>query len=1069
MPGYRTIPTKDTFDVDERLGGIITIKQLGYLVIAFFLTYVSAILSFDFFKGGSDAVYLPAAIFFLSLLFTFANFDKWLSLRLQYYVLSGSSILEKKPELLRNVRTVEEDKIITLDGRAIAIMKVTPINFPLLSDEAKESKIAAYEMYLRQLVYPIVHLVQSEHVDIEEYHSHLLRLLSGGPSAGMKNMDDYVREHVKFLREYMLSNKARTKSHYVVLQVKDPRILTDGVKRDPFNNLAIGLQAALAEIQPQSLLSGGKLFAKPDHYVMLDLVGRKMIFKNPNLVPSSLPARCMRIGSVLQFESKVSMLRFARSKENSYYFGPVDLRTMIQEEFMNMSLAEREREFSLDERRRHVQLSAGKTRWAYDEVEKHMSVLAEKLEASGLRVHRVRGEELFTGRHASMAEATKVKVAPNYLVVDNTFMKVVYATGYPYQVNLGWLANIVDGREDYDLTMYIYPVSIPEALSTFRSAILKLSTEKKARQDFLDPETEQHLEDVKNFFTQVVSGKEKYFQASLYITCKASSRKALDTVVEKCRSDLAGASIDYDTADYNMAAGVASTRLTGKDRLGKRREFPSSSLAATFPHISSSLEIQPGGIFFAYDWMATPIILDLKNLPNQHISILGESGGGKSYFAKSLIPRYLLSGYSVYVADPDGEYVELARHFGGTITSVGPKEGEAINPLDLEGREPQDKIRSLLGLFSIVCGGQLSKYQESLLADTLERVFTAAQKKRQQITMSDLHDALAIRARGAREQQTRQDLQFLLMGIRPFCKGGIYEFVDRKTTIKIEGRMHVFDLREYQQDKTLKDFFNYVIFDYITHHLQADRSLKALFMDEGWTMVNYAGSENYVRYIIKDSRKYNVSFVFITQELEDMLSSQAGRSILNNTSTQFIFHQKESAMQLLRTTLNLTHEEYERLIACGKGEGLMVSDKYRLMFRVRTNAHEHSIITSDPNERIAQEEAEKNRLAQIARQGNETEAALAGGQDNAPGGPAGEYAAGRPDGALMGQGGEEAGRQNISAQMKALLPEDFRLIKKRGKRHGRAARKKIKAVGKKASPKGKGRQGAKPQKKRKNR
>ena len=144
-------------------------------------------------------------------------------------------------------------------------------------------------------------------------------------------------------------------------------------------------------------------------------------------------------------------------------------------------------------------------------------------------------------------------------------------------------------------------------------------------------------------------------------------------------------------------------------------------------------------------------------------------------------------------------------------------------------------------------------------------------------------------------------------------------------------------------------FRSYVIFDFISNKLLSDKRPKALFMDEGWTMVNYKGSQNYVRYIIKDSRKYNVSFVFITQELEDMLSTDAGKSILNNTSTQFVFHQKESAMLLMQKTLNLTENEYEKLITVSKGEGLMISDKRRLFFKVHTSKKEHKIITTDPN------------------------------------------------------------------------------------------------------------------------
>ncbi len=949
MSGYRTIPTKDTFDVDERLGGLVTVRQLAFAIVAFALTYITYVISASI-VSPSDAVIPTAAVFFLCMLFTFGGMDRWLYQRLKYYF-SDSSRLERRPEQLRNIRTVEEDKIITLDGRALALLRVTPINFPLLSDEAKEGRIGAFEMYLRQLVYPIVHMVQSEPVDVEEYADETMRKAKAARAAGMEGADDYADAHVRFLREFLRSNRSRSKNHYVVLQVQDPRYKDARPEIEPrFSEVAMRYARALfTEVQPAGLLSGGSIFVKPDNYAMLDLAGSRILFKNPVRMPPQPPARSKQMGRILQFESKVAMLRWARTVRNNYYYGLIDPDAELKREFMMMPLREREREFSLDERRRNVQISAGKTRWAYDELEKHIAVLSEKLEATGLRVRRLKGEELFTGRHMVMAQAHSVKVTPHHLVVDNIYYKVIYATGYPYQVSLGWLTNIVDGREDYDLTTYIYPVSIPEALSTFRGAILKLSTEKKARSDFLDPETEQHLDDVKSFFTQIVSGKERYFLSSLYITCKAPSKKALETVVEKCKSDLAGASIDYGVADYDMARAVYTTRLTGADLLNKKREFPSSSLAATFPHISSSMEIDANGLFFGFDWMGAPIILDLTRLPNQHIAITGESGSGKSYFAKSLIPRYLLNDYRVFVTDPDGEYTDLARHFGGVVSTVGPKYSTTINPFDLSGRDINDKIRSLMGFMAIIAGS-LTKYQEGLLSDALAEMYENSDRHKGQLTMSDFEKVLKGRLTKTRDDQTRHDLQFLLITIRPFLKGNLYGFLDRPTTVKLDSRFHVFDLREYQNDKTLRDLFNYIIFDFITHQLLSGHDRKALFMDEGWTMVNYPSTEDYVRYIIKDSRKYNVSFVFITQELEDMLQSQAGRSILNNTATQFIFHQKENAMALMKTTMNLTTPEYDKLLACGKGEGLMISDKYRLLFRVRTNQAEHSLISTDPNE-----------------------------------------------------------------------------------------------------------------------
>ncbi|MCR4333151.1 MAG: hypothetical protein NUV34_10705, partial [Sulfuricaulis sp.] len=69
MSGYRTIPTKDTFDVDERLGGLVTVRQLAFAIGAFALTYITYIASASF-LAPSDAVIPTAAVFFLCMLFT---------------------------------------------------------------------------------------------------------------------------------------------------------------------------------------------------------------------------------------------------------------------------------------------------------------------------------------------------------------------------------------------------------------------------------------------------------------------------------------------------------------------------------------------------------------------------------------------------------------------------------------------------------------------------------------------------------------------------------------------------------------------------------------------------------------------------------------------------------------------------------------------------------------------------------------------------------------------------------------------------------------------------------------
>ncbi|MFH0926976.1 MAG: hypothetical protein V1822_00150, partial [Candidatus Micrarchaeota archaeon] len=351
MPGYRTIPSKDTFDVDERLGGIVTLKQLAYPILGFLITYGSYLVADSLLEGSSDSIFIWGTVLFGCLLFTFANVDKWIARRINYYFGSRHQKLEKNPNLLANIRSEEEDKIITLDGRVIAVLKVTPINFPLLSEEAKEGKIGAYETYLRQLVHPIMHLVQSEEVDIGQYLSNVARDVQYAKKKGIRGMDEYEQDHARFLHSYLKRNKSRTKSHYVVLQVQDPRYrnVAKNPSSAPFDRLMLRLSCFINEFSPEGIFSA-QIFAKPRNYVKIDTAGKRMIFKSSHLEPKEAPARSKKIGQILQFESLVALLRYARSKKKEYYYGDIDLELLLKEEFRGLSLAKREEEFSIEER-----------------------------------------------------------------------------------------------------------------------------------------------------------------------------------------------------------------------------------------------------------------------------------------------------------------------------------------------------------------------------------------------------------------------------------------------------------------------------------------------------------------------------------------------------------------------------------------------------------------------------------------------------------------------------------------------------------------------------------------------
>jgi hypothetical protein len=259
MPGYRTIPSKDTFSIDEKLGGIITIKQLVYLIITFLLTYATMIISKDFFADETDTIYAWGTVLFLCLVFIFGNFDRVIIKRLKYYFGDDKKRLQANPKLLANVRAIEENKVITLDGRVLAILKIQPINFMLLSDEAQEAKISSFETYLRQLVYPISHHVQSENVDLTDYFA---QITNNASKIKNNQLTEYFQLHKEFLEKYLKEKNSKTKNHYVVIQVKDERYAYEAKTLEPnfLKNIYLKLNSLLKEFNPVFIFFGGKNF-----------------------------------------------------------------------------------------------------------------------------------------------------------------------------------------------------------------------------------------------------------------------------------------------------------------------------------------------------------------------------------------------------------------------------------------------------------------------------------------------------------------------------------------------------------------------------------------------------------------------------------------------------------------------------------------------------------------------------------------------------------------------------------------------------------------------------------------
>ena len=126
--------------------------------------------------------------------------------------------------------------------------------------------------------------------------------------------------------------------------------------------------------------------------------------------------------------------------------------------------------------------------------------------------------------------------------------------------------------------------------------------------------------------------------------------------------------------------------------------YRDAASAICFLHVSEP-QPGPGGVYMGKTQVyRLPFFLDLASTLNPHVSVIGMSGSGKTFFLKSLIWRYsIYHELEITVIDWNGEYRELARSMCATVIEYGRRvqqdTHERIRIIDLSGLPGQAERR----------------------------------------------------------------------------------------------------------------------------------------------------------------------------------------------------------------------------------------------------------------------------------------------------------------------------------------------------------------------------------------
>ena len=390
--------------------------------------------------------------------------------------------------------------------------------------------------------------------------------------------------------------------------------------------------------------------------------------------------------------------------------------------------------------------------------------------------------------------------------------------------------------------------------------------------------------------------------------------------------------------------------------------------------------VSPIGIRLSDRISGRPLHVDISDQPmesgiitNRNKIIIGPSGSGKSFLTNHFTRTYLENGSHIVVVDMGNSYkglCELMNGFYFTYSEITPIR---FNPFYLEEGAMLDteKKESIKTLLLVLWKKEDEVYRRSeyvALSNALQMYYETESRFRCFDTFYEfLENVFAIVLRGQDVKVKDFDLSNFLYVLRPYYKGGEFDYLLNATENLdvLKQPLIVFEIDNIKDHPILFPVVTIIIMElFISKMRRLQGVRKIILIEEAWKAIAKAGMADYIKYLFKTVRKYFGEAIVVTQEIEDILSSEiVKQSIINNADCKILLDQSkyQNKFDQVQSLLGLTDKEKAMVLSINKAND--PACKYKEVFislggivskvyRVEVSPEEYQTYTTEEREKM---------------------------------------------------------------------------------------------------------------------
>ncbi len=581
-------------------------------------------------------------------------------------------------------------------------------------------------------------------------------------------------------------------------------------------------------------------------------------------------------------------------------------------------------------------------------------------------------------KYADWIMPEKIKFGAGRFFIDKACYRMFNVTDYPLHVGNAWGADLFL-LDKTKTVMKFTPMSRIDSEKQIDKAIMEMESKlSKSGRSSTQIELETHLETLRNLLASLKNANEQLYNVNTYIVADDSAKKDV-------RAMLRQNGFKYSEMFSRQMEGFISSNISKRDSMKVNlRGIPTTTLAATFPFISNSLQ-DPNGIYLGDN--IYPVFVDFfkrdRERVNSNMMVIGKSGSGKSYATKTLLTNLSADNCKIFILDPENEYKALTRKLGGKFIDVGSSMQGIINPFhvisSLEASEDEKEeldengdvivkeqtkvddsfvqhLQFLEQFFRVILEGISSdafEFLNSLLIDVYKRkgitneTNLSKMKATDYPVFDDLYDLILERLQTAKDEFTTKNLMQVETYIKKFARGGRNSALwNGPTSIETNENFVTFNFQSLiaGNNPTISNAQMLLVFRYLNNEIINNKDFNTKYhknrkvivaVDEAHVFINpsYPVALDFMAQMAKRIRKYGGMLLVITQNLADFVGSdeikRQSTAVINACQYSMIFalapNDVNDLVELYKKSGGINEEEQNQIATAGVGQCFLIT------------------------------------------------------------------------------------------------------------------------------------------------